>query len=317
MIRAIRDFFTIKGYLEVETPLRIPTPIPEEHIEPFESEDWYLQSSPEICMKRLAAKGYAKIFQICKCFRKDERGDRHLTEMTMLEWYRKDYSYMEIMDECEEMIKHVAKIFSNITDANKTLTNKLEYGSHRISIHQPWQRITVSEAFDKYSRLSMKDAEENGSFDEIMAFDIEPCLGIEVPTVIYDYPASRAALAKLKSGESASDNSLAERFEVYIAGIELANGFTELIDPVEQRERFAKAIEKIEKLYTTEKKKIDISVPVTPIHKKSILMPEKFIQDLGKMSQTAGIALGIDRLAMLFTNSPTIDQVVAFTPEEL
>ncbi|MBF0468306.1 MAG: EF-P lysine aminoacylase GenX [Desulfamplus sp.] len=336
MIRAIRDFFTIKGYLEVETPLRIPTPIPEEHIEPFESEGWYLQSSPEICMKRLAARGYEKIFQLCKCFRKDERGDRHLTELAMLEWYRKDYSYMEMMDECEEMIKYVTKRLSYLikqssnvstsTIAVESITPAIEYGSQRISIDQPWQHITVKEAFKKYGGMTMKDAEENGCFDEIMAFEIEPCLGIAVPTFIYDYPASRAALAKLKSkkstsdnglGQSESDDSLAERFELYIAGIELANGFTELVDPVEQRERLAKAIEKIEHRHITENQNMATSVPLMPTHKKNMLMPEKFLQDLKKMPATAGIALGIDRLAMLFTNSPTIDLVVAFTPEEL
>ncbi|MBF0205202.1 MAG: EF-P lysine aminoacylase GenX, partial [Desulfamplus sp.] len=132
-----------------------------------------------------------------------------------------------------------------------------------------------------------------GCFDEIMAFEIEPCLGLEVPTFIYDYPASRAALAKLKSGNT----SLAERFELYIAGIELANGFSELIDSVEQRER----------LETVIKNKREKLMP----------MPEKFLHDLTKMPPTAGIALGLDRLVMIFTNASTIDRVVAFTPEEL
>lgn len=341
MIRAIRNFFNNSGYLEVETPLRIPAPIPEEHIEPFESEGWYLQSSPEICMKRLAAQGYGKIFQICKCFRKDERGDRHLTELTMLEWYKKDYTYMELMCECEKMIKDVAKelLIKNIQHAEEPKeleTEKknqcppthqkqnglyglyLDYGNHRIALHQPWQQITVSDAFRLYGSMSMEEAEQKGAFDEIMAFEIEPCLGLEVPTFIYDYPASRAALAKLKS----DDKNLAERFELYIAGIELANGFSELTDPVEQKERLIKV------LANRKNAKSIISAPAQEqtitktdrypsITQKIMPMPEKFIKDLAKMPKTAGIALGIDRLAMLFANASTIDKVVTFTPEEL
>ncbi|MBF0376643.1 MAG: EF-P lysine aminoacylase GenX [Desulfamplus sp.] len=365
MIRAIREFFYNNGYLEVETPLRVPNPIPEEHIEPFESEGWYLQSSPEICMKRLAAQGYGKIFQICKCFRKDERGDRHLTELTMVEWYRKDYSYIELMQECKEMIRYVARKLlvspvasppdpspvergnnyslplgraeegqnsylesyveqikpENVDELKKELF--IEYGNHTISINSPWQYITVSEAFEKYGSMTMEEAEKRGSFDEIMSFEIEPNLGLEVPTFIYDYPSSMASLAKLKSnninldknenGSLNSNNinfnkdnnllpekkSLAERFELYIAGIELANGFSELNDPVEQRERLLKVIKNRAK------------------DKKNMELPEKFLQDLAKLPKTAGIALGVDRLAMVFTNSSSIDDVVAFTSEEL
>ncbi|MBF0413201.1 MAG: EF-P lysine aminoacylase GenX [Desulfamplus sp.] len=324
IIRAIRQFFYGKGYLEVETPIRIPNPIPEEHIDPFQSEGWYLQSSPEICMKRLAAQGYSKIFQICKCFRKDERGDRHLTEFTMLEWYRKDYSYMELMDECRDMIRYVAdKLISNKTNARSSsmsnvIKNRLyenglyiDYGSNHILLSSQWERITVSEAFKKYARISMQEAEQKGTFDEIMAFEIEPNLGLETPTFIYDYPASRASLAKLKSENfTLNANSLAERFELYISGIEIANGFSELTDPVEQVERLEKEIIKIEQRHIKEGKNIST-------YSKLIQIPEKFIKDLKKLPPTAGIALGVDRLVMILTNAITIDELVAFTPEEL
>ncbi|MBF0573965.1 MAG: EF-P lysine aminoacylase GenX [Desulfamplus sp.] len=317
MIRAIREFFYNNGYLEVDTPIRIPNPIPEEHIEPFESEGWYLQSSPEICMKRLAARGYGKIFQICKCFRKDERGDRHLTELTMAEWYRKDYSYIELMEECKDMIRYVAHQLISKQDKKQMESENLdelkeelfiEYGNYSIFINSPWQHITVSEAFEKYGSMTMEEAEANGCFDEIMSFEIEPRLGLEVPTFIYDYPASMASLAKIKPNNIKSDKSgnllpekksFAERFELYIAGIELANGFSELNDPVEQRERLLKVIKNSSK------------------DKKNMQIPEKFIQDLAKLPKTAGIALGVDRLAMIFTNSSSIDDVVAFTSEEL
>ncbi|MBF0210874.1 MAG: EF-P lysine aminoacylase GenX [Desulfamplus sp.] len=311
VIFAIRNFFQNQGYLEVETPIRIPTPIPEEHINPFESEGWYLQSSPEICMKRLAARGYGKIFQICKCFRKDERGDRHLTELTMVEWYKKDYSYMELMNECQEMIQHVASSLKS---------NQIKYGSYNITLDKSWQQIKVKDAFDKYGSISMQEAEAKGSFDEVMAFEIEPNLGLDVPTFIYDYPASMASLAKLKSDGSKSNLSnqsqsyqnkgVAERFELYIAGIELANGFSELTDPVEQEERLKQEIKKIEAREILAKREIKNS-------DKAIKIPEKFIKELSNMPKTAGIALGVDRLIMLFSNAKTIDEVVAFTPEEL
>ena len=269
--------------------MRIPAPIPEAHIDLFHSEGWYLQSSPEICMKRLSASGYDNIFQICKCFRKEERGDRHLTELTMLEWYARDFSYMDIANQCRLMIQYIAKSL-NIKDGC------ILYGNSRIDIFRPWSYLTIKEAFERYSPTGLEKAMMENSFDEIMTFEIEPRLGNTSPTIIYDYPASMAALAKLKP----DNKDIAQRFEIYIAGIELANGFTELTDPVEQRLRFKKEIN----LRQLRKK------PSTP-------MPEKFLDALPHMPDTAGIALGIDRLIMLFTNSPSIDDVVAFTPEAL
>ncbi len=135
-----------------------------------------------------------------------------------------------------------------------------------------------------------------GLFDEIMAFEIEPKLGRKIPSFIFDYPAPMGALARLKSENS----NLAERFELYMAGMELANGFTELTDPVEQRLRF-------ENEMTIRKKAGKLPMP----------MPEPFLADLNKIGTAAGIALGLDRLVMLFTDSLSIDQVVAFTPESL
>ena len=294
MLKAIRQFFDMQGYLEVETPLRIPVAIPEAHIFPFESEGWVLQSSPEICMKRLMARGYDRLFQICKCFRKDERGDRHLTELTMLEWYRKDFTYMELMDECQKMIQYTAKVLKSYP--------QLTYGMNKIDLTGSWERRSVSEVFQQFGSTTMTAAEQSGDFDEIMAFEIEPRLGITRPTFIYDYPASMAALAKLK----AEDNLLAERFELYIAGIELANGFSELTDPDEQRKRFNAVMEQRHQSERT-----------APHMKPPMQIPEKFLSDLDHMPPAAGIAMGIDRLAMLFTDSPTIDHVVAFTPEAL
>ncbi|SMC79180.1 lysyl-tRNA synthetase, class 2 [Desulfocicer vacuolatum DSM 3385] len=288
IIQAIRAFFIKNGYLEVETPLRIPAPIPEAHIDGFESEEWYLQSSPEICMKRMAAMGYEKIFQICKCFRKEERGDRHLTEMTLLEWYTKGFTYKELMAQTAELIRYVGLETGG--------TKQLIYGDKTIFLDRPWEYITVARAFETHADISMERAMAKGIFDEVMAFDIEPELGKNRPAFLFDYPAAMGALARLKP----NDSGIAERFELYIAGMELANGFSELTDPQEQQLRFSNELAL----------KKNAGKKLTP-------MPCNFLKDLEHLPDTAGIALGVDRLVMLFANVDTIDQVVAFTPETL
>lgn len=288
IIQAIRSFFFQHDFLEVETPIRIPAPAPEAHIDSFESEGWFLQSSPELAMKRLLSKGHDRIFQICKCFRKDERGPRHLTELTMLEWYTAGYTYVELMEQCTELIRHIAKGIG--------CKDGLTYGGTTIDLASPWEQITVNTAFQRYTHTTLEKAVSIGNFDEIMAFEIEPELGRKVPTFIMDYPAPMAALARLKT----RDPEFAERFELYIAGMELANGFSELNDPVEQRRRF-----KAETRMRTLAKK-----PVTP-------MPEPFLKDLEHMPSAAGIALGVDRLVMLFADADNINQVVTFTQEDL
>ncbi len=288
VLQAIRAFFIENGYLEVETPLRIPVPIPEAHIDGFESEGWHLQSSPEICMKRLAAMGYDKIFQICKCFRKEERSHRHLTEMTMLEWYTRGDTYRDLMDQTMDLIRYIAQKTGN--------GNRLTYGTKTISLDPPWEFIPVARAFENHTGISMETAIETDAFDELMAFEIEPELGERCPTFLFDYPAAMGALARLKPHAP----SLAERFELYIAGMELANGFSELTDPWEQKQRFKKELALREAA----------GKPLTP-------MPDKFLEAIGHMPDTAGIAMGVDRLVMLFANVHTIDKVVTFTPETL
>jgi len=287
IVKSIRLFFAEHNYLEVETPIRIPAPAPEAHIDAIESEDRFLHTSPELCMKRLLASGYPRIFQICRCFRKNERGSKHIPEFTMLEWYRADSDYFDMMEETEALIKHVA--FESGSG------NSIKYLGGRIDLDKPWTRMTVAEAFDKYASVSVQKAFSDDRFDEIMA-GIEPALGQSIPLFLYDYPASCGALAKLKTGNS----SIAERFELYICGLELCNGFTELTDPKEQRARFEKEL--------SSRKKAG---------KKEYPMPEKFLESLSSMPDAAGNALGLDRLVMLFADTGTIDDVVAFTPEEI
>jgi elongation factor P--(R)-beta-lysine ligase len=288
LLHWVRGFFADAGYLEVETPVRIPVPLPEAHIGVIAADGWVLQPSPEICMKRLLAAGYEKIFQICKCFRKAERGRRHLPEMTMLEWYAVGETYRDLMTRCEELVLHIAQGLG----AGRTI----RYQGWPIDLAPPWERLTVADAFTRYGSLSITAALARDRFDAVMGLEIEPRLGLERPVFLYDYPAEHGSLARLKPG----DPSVAERFELYIGGLELCNGFGELNDASEQRRRFA-----AEQALMRAR-----GAPVLPL-------PEKFLTALAHMPPCAGNALGIDRLVMLFTDAAAIDEVVAFTPEEL
>lgn len=288
VIQALRNFFIDNDYLEVETPIRIPAPAPEAHIDAVESGNWFLQTSPEICMKRLLAAGFPRIFQICKCFRQGERGRLHLPEMTLLEWYRLNSSYLDMMNECETLIGHIARQVSS--------KNMISYQGSEIDLTPPWRRISVAEAFEKFTPLTLDAALETDRFDEIMVEVIEPNLAQPQPIFLYDYPASRGALARLKP----QDSRYAERFELYIGGLEICNAFSELTDPVEQRTRFEREQER----------RRDSGKRVYPL-------PDKFLDALKDMPEAAGNALGMDRLVMLFADTKKIDEVVALTPEEL
>lgn len=280
LLQAVRSFFIDKDFLEVDTPIRLPSLIPEAHIEPILSGNQFLQTSPELCMKRLLAAGIPRIFQICKCFRAGEQGRHHLEEFTMLEWYRAGSDYFNLMDDCEELLSFLAATM------NITLP--------RCSLSPPWPRLTVARGFKQYAGIEPVEALGADLFDEILVQDVEPSLGWEKPLFLYDYPAELASLARLK------DNSGAERFELYVKGLELANGFSELTDPVEQRLRFKKEQELCRALGRAPQP-----------------MPEKFLADLAEIDQAAGIALGIDRLAMLFFEADNINDVVSFPTGEL
>ena len=289
VMAAVRCYMEGEGYLEVETPNRIPAPAPEAHIEAEPAGSWYLHSSPELCMKRLLAAGYKRIYQISKCYRRGERGRCHLPEMTLLEWYAAGYDYRFMMEDTRRLILAVAEAVCG----SKTLV----YQGRKLDLDQPWQEMTVAEAFELYSDLPLEKALEQGRFDEIMGIVIEPRLGIEGhPVFLKDYPARLASLARLKPDRP----QVAERFELYIAGLELCNGFSELTDADEQRARFAG------------------EEAMRRAAGKTVYPPaEPFLKALEQMPPATGNALGIDRLVMLFCNASSIDQVVAFVPEEL
>ncbi len=288
IIAGIRHFFDRRGFLEVETPVRIPAPAPEAHIDAQESGSWFLHTSPELCMKRLLAAGYKKIYQICRCFRQNERGGRHLPEMTLVEWYVAGWDYLALMRQCEELIGFLAD--------RLVVGRVLTYQGSQVELDPPWDRMTVAEAFRRYGGMSAQAALEKGCFDELMGLQIEPHLGLQRPLFLYDYPAPCGALARLKP----TDATVAERFELYIAGMELCNAFTELTDPQEQRARF-------EQERRSRKASGKTDYPVA----------DPFLQALAHMPPAAGNALGLDRLVMLFCDAACIDAVVAFTPEEL
>jgi len=288
VLQAVRGFFQRREYLEVETPHRIPAPAPEAHIDAVPAGGWFLHTSPELCMKRLLAAGYPRIFQLCHCWREGERGSRHIPEFTMLEWYRAGTDYSGLMEETEALIQSVARSLRR--------RGRLAYGGRTIALASPWPRITVGEAFVRYAHTTAAAALDQGLFDEIMVRDIEPQLGLDRPAFLYDYPAERGSLARLR----ADNPSVAERFELYIAGVELANGFSELNDAAEQRTRFLQ-----EEAYRR------------ALGKRPYPLAEKFLEELHDMPGAAGIALGVDRLVMLFADTTSIDDVVAFPPEEL
>ncbi|HMB16231.1 MAG TPA: EF-P lysine aminoacylase EpmA [Pelovirga sp.] len=284
ILHKIRAFFTEQGFFEVETPARIPVNAPELHIDAIASGNWSLQTSPELCMKRLLAAGYDNIFQICHCWRAEEQGPRHLPEYTMLEWYRRDCDYQQLMHDCEKLINNLV--------GRKSLT----WQGQEVDITMPWPRLTVKQAFSQHSSTSLSQITDEKKFSELMSNEIEPFLPRNKPLFLTDYPTLQGSLAQQK----ADDADCVERVELYIAGLELANGFTELTDAAEQRRRFEK-----------EEKQRQAA------GKASCPLPEKYLDELETLPNAAGIALGVDRLIMLLCDQPTIDEVVCFTPEQL
>lgn len=288
IVQQVRSFFIARGFLEVETPCLMPAPIPEAHIEPLSCGDWVLHPSPELCMKRLLAAGYPRIFQITRCFRFGERGRIHLPEFTILEWYHRDCCYLDLMSDCETLFNHVT-----IGHSQRSF---LTYQGSKISLQAPWERITVRDAFARFAPISLEKALYEGTFDELLVDYIEPQLGLNGPTFLYDYPVESGTLARAKKG----DPTAVERFELYIKGIELANGFSELADPAEHRRRFGKIQEE----------RVRCNKTIHPI-------PEKFLQSLESFPESAGIALGLDRYVMILLDQPSISNAVAFTPDDL
>ncbi len=297
LFRFIRRYFFEQGFLEVDTPVRQPVIIPERYIRPLRSGKWFLQASPELCMKRLLASGCDKIFQICPCFRAREKGRLHLEEFLMLEWYRTGADYHDLMRDCESLFGFLKETFiASFPDLVSLSPKSIFAGKEIVDLTTAWERLTVTEAFRRFSPISAGHAVKSGRFDAFLVEYVEPHLGRKIPAFLYDYPVALASLAKAKEGNP----EVAERFELYIQGIELANGFSELTDSNEQRKRFGDELRYIEE---------------SGLHPFG--MPERFLSALDRLDSCAGIAFGLDRLFMLILGKSTIEDAVTFSPSDL
>jgi len=285
--QTIRSFFNEQGFLEVETPIRSPAIAPEKEIIPVQSENWFLSTSPELYMKRLLAAGYDKIYQFSRCFRKDERGNFHNPEFTLLEWYRQGADYRQMMLDIEQLVTAVA--------SGLKMGKTLHYRNNTIDISLPWPRLTVSEAFHNFAGWDPVADPDVRRFDEDTVLKVIPRFSLKRPTFLVDYPAPMASLARLKPGNP----QVAERTELFIGGLELANAYSELTDRNEQEMRFRLEIEEIKKT-----------------HHRIAPMPDKFIAAITHLPECAGIALGVDRLIMLFCDAASISEVIPFTVDE-
>ncbi|MBF0093892.1 MAG: EF-P lysine aminoacylase GenX [Alphaproteobacteria bacterium] len=316
----VRRFFSGRGFVEVETPALQTSPGIEPHIQPFATElrepfaqgarTLYLHTSPEFAMKKLLVAGMPRIFQLARVFRNGERSDTHHPEFTMLEWYRSGADYRDLMTDCEDLLRSCADAAGVAAFVRR---------GRRCDPGLPWRFLTVAEAFRSLADIDLLatvadpddpdpppaalaaearrigvSCADGDRWEDIffrIALDrIEPLLGDGAPTILHDYPACMAALSRRKPG----DARVAERFELYVCGVELANAFSELTDPVEQRRRFAVDTALRERLYGGR-------LPVD----------EDFLSALAfGLPASAGIALGFDRLVMLAAGVETIEEVL-------
>jgi lysyl-tRNA synthetase class 2 len=318
ILAAVRSFFTERGFVEVDTPALQVSPGLEPHLRAFATEFHdpqqgpaalrYLHTSPEFAMKKLLVAGMPRIWQLAHVFRDGERSATHHPEFSMLEWYRVGASYRALMEECAALVRACQ---------HATGAQALSWRGHAADAMGEWQRISVAEAFQKHCGLDLlatapdplhPDTDRLAAaassigisphpgddwetlFFRIFLDRIEPRLGRGVPTIIYDYPLSMAALARRRP----DDPRLAERFEVYICGLELANAFSELTDAAEQRIRFLADQARRQQLY-----------------RQTYPIDEDFLDALGHgLPDCAGIALGFDRLVMLATGAEDIEDVL-------
>jgi lysyl-tRNA synthetase class 2 len=316
--RAIRAWFEEQGFTEVETGILQVSPGNETHLHAPRVEltrpdgartTRYLRTSPEFACKKLLAAGEAKIFEFARVFRDRERGDLHLPEFTMLEWYRANAAYDAVMADSVVVIAHAAQA---------TGIGRFSFRGRTADPFAEPELMTVAAAFERFAGIDLLSTVADGKgdraalaaaakvqvritdddtwsdiFSKVLVEHVEPNLGQGRLTVLFEYPAPEAALARAKQ----SDPRVAERFEIYACGVELANGFGELTDAQEQRLRFTQAMEEKQRRYG-ERYPLD----------------EDFLDAVAKMPEAAGVALGFDRLVMLAGGALRIDQVVWTKP---
>lgn len=294
-LAVVREFFSIHDVLEVETPLACAYTVTEPNIESFAitgQQDRFLQTSPEYAMKRLLAAGSSDIYQICKCFRQGEQGVKHNPEFTMIEWYRKDFSLDQIMQETVALIGAVM----NLAGLNK----QVEYLAYADLFEEvlgiPYFDVTETDLdrlADQHGLQSYESASSAQKIDFIFSHVIAKQFNSNTITCVFHYPSEQAALARLKP----DDDSVAERFEVFCGDLELANGYVELVDADEQLRRFNK----------------DQTVR-SDHHLSEVKIDPRLLEALKHgLPECAGVALGLDRLLQLVLNAPSIEEVMSFS----
>lgn len=324
VVDEIRHYFKEQGFREVFTPILVPTPSAESNLEVFETElrtasglsrRAYLIMSPEYAIKKLLAAGIGSCFEITHCFRNEEEVSRlHNPEFMMLEWYRVGSDYQAVMKDLENLFVHLVK-----ESGFKEDLKKWRYQGQTYDLTLPWPRITVREAFEKFCGVDEATLLDQGRLEnksKALGFEVFPEITWEQlfyqfffnliepklaeshrPWIVYDYPVSQAGLARRKS----KDPRFAERFEVFLAGVELGNCFSELTDWQEQKDRFEKDL--------TERKKSG---------KTEYGIDEDFICALKEgLPKVAGIAVGVDRLVMLVADTASVGETMFFPVNEL
>lgn len=294
LLKKVRRFFEERHILEVETPLLGLAPVTDPYLNTFSCQVFnrsrYLQTSPEYAMKRLLAAGSGSIYQVCKAFRGDENGRYHLSEFTMLEWYRVGFNDEDLMQEVDALLQTVFNTPPCIKVSYQDAFEKhLKINPH--TVHHNTLKALVAQYIGPIQGLNQPSKDD--CLQLLMSGVVEPALNPEVPTIIFDYPASQAALAQIKEVDK---EKVAARFEVFYKQVELGNGYYELQDAHEQRQRFEQDLIKRQK------------IGASPVP-----MDENLLQALEMgLPSCAGVAIGFDRLAMLACDLEAIDQVVAF-----
>lgn len=293
-LQAIRKYFDDTGFVEVETPWAVPSPGVDRNIEAIRAGSGWLITSPELEMKRLIVGGIPRQYQLSRVARRGEAGTLHEEEFTLLEWYRSFSNFEQVLGDTEQLVASVARRVAG----RRVLT--LPDG-RPIPVQPPFERISAREAFRKYAGISDVNQladEDEARYFELLVGRVEPALArFDRPVFLFDYPISQAALSR----PSPRDPRVAERFELYVGGVELCNGYGELTDPGEQRRRFMD-----ERAQRRRERR-----PFYPIN-------QRFLEALAEgMPPCAGNALGVDRLLMLATGARCIQDVIAFPRRRL
>lgn len=293
-LQSIRQFFDERGVMEVDTPLLSKSVVTAPHLASFKIQDRFLQTSPEYAMKRLLAAGSGPIYYLGKAFRQEEVGKRHNPEFTMLEWYRLNWTHLALIQEVDALFQTLLN-----TQPAQVITYAALFEEHfqlqpHLATVDVLQKIALSHGWLDKSYLP--DMDKDGWLDLLMSHGIEPHLGQSCPTVVTDFPASQASLAKKRTIAGNVSYDVAERFEFYYQGVELANGYHELGCAKELRARFQEDLEKRKALSLCE---LPIDEHLLAAHASGF-------------PPCAGVALGVDRLLMLKRNEHNIAHVLPF-----